>query len=71
MEGGEVEWNLGAEIRDDPGGEVGELGVGVVLPGDEERGDLQPDVGLTLQIDERLVAASISEKNASRAPSLM
>ena len=52
MEGGEVQRDVGTEIPDHPASHPVQLRVGVVQPGDEQSGDLQPDAGLMTQIHE-------------------
>ena len=46
VEGREVHGHLGPELGDDPVALGGDLGVGVVAPGDEQGGDLQPGAQL-------------------------
>ena len=46
--------HVGAEVLDDPGGHRVELGVGVVEARDQQGGDLEPDVGLVLEVLERV-----------------
>jgi len=49
MEGGEVERDVGAEMREDPFGELAGL-VGIVVErGDDEIGELKPDVGFVFE----------------------
>ena len=54
MEGREVERHVGPEMLHEPGAERLDLGRRVVLPRNEERRDFEPDVGLVLEIDQRV-----------------
>ena len=54
MERGEVDRHVGAELLHDPRAHRLELGGGIVLSRDQQRGDLEPDVGLAFEIDERV-----------------
>src|SRR5271157_5130870 len=49
MEGGEVERDAGAEMREDPLGELASFGGIVVERGDDEIGELKPDMGFVLE----------------------
>lgn len=52
VEGGEVEGDIWAEVIDDPVTEGAQFVGGIVFAGDQECGDLEPDVGLVLEVDE-------------------
>ena len=54
MEGGEVERNAGAEMREDPFGELAGFGGIVVERGDDEIGELEPDAGFVLEPGEHV-----------------
>ena len=54
VKGGEVQRHIDAEVLADPGALGGDLGVAVVLSGNEQRGDLDPHVGFVPQVDERV-----------------
>ena len=54
MEGGEMQRHVGAQVLHHPAAERLDLGGRVVLAGDEQRRDLEPDVGFVLEIDERV-----------------
>ena len=54
VECAEVEGHVRAEVFDDPLAERLELAPGVVEAGDEQGGDLDPDVGLVDEVDQRL-----------------
>ena len=54
MERGEMPRHVGAEIFGNPFGRPMQLRLVVVLPGDEQRGDLEPHVGFVLEKLERL-----------------
>jgi hypothetical protein len=51
---GEVHRHVHAQLARDPPALRADLPVGIVLPGDEERGDLVPDVGFVLEVDQRV-----------------
>ena len=46
--------NVGAELAHDPLAHCLDLGRRIVLAGDQQRRDLEPDVGLVLQVNERI-----------------
>jgi hypothetical protein len=50
VESGEVKRYVGAKLGCDPAAQRIDLSVAVVLAGDKEGGDFEPDVGLALQI---------------------
>ena len=50
MERGEVHRHVGPEVLDDPPRHLVELGVRVVQPGDQQRRELEPDVGLVREV---------------------
>jgi hypothetical protein len=54
MEGGEVERNAGAEMREDPFGELASFGGIVVERGNDEIGELEPDVGFVFEPGEHV-----------------
>src|SRR5438105_12691058 len=54
MEGGEVQWHVRAELTMDPARERIDLRVGIVLAGDQQGGDLQPDRRLVPQVLQRV-----------------
>ncbi len=49
MEGGEMERDVGAEMREDPFGELAGFGRIVVERGDDEIGELKPDAGFVFE----------------------
>ena len=52
MEGREVQRNLRAELVNEPAREPFQLARRVVLVGDQQGGDLEPDIGLLLDVDQ-------------------
>jgi len=54
MKGREVERHLGAEVLREPLRELVDLGVGIVLAGNEQRRHLEPRTRLLLQVGKRL-----------------
>src|SRR6267154_4011111 len=54
VEGGEMQRHVGSELPGDPAALGVDLGVRVVPAGDQERGDLEPDFGTVLEVDERI-----------------
>ena len=52
MERGEVERHVGPELVEHPARELVELAVAVVLTGNEESRDLEPDVGLVAEVEQ-------------------
>src|SRR6266853_1450495 len=54
MESGEVERHVRSELACNPLALGLDLRVGIVLAGNQQRGDLGPDIGLVVEIDERV-----------------
>ncbi len=50
VERGEVQRDVGAEVVGEPGALGVDLGIRVVVPGDQQRGDLEPHVGVPPQV---------------------
>src|SRR5208337_4540233 len=61
MKGREMERHVRTEILENPGAQPLDFGMRVVLAWDQERRDLEPDLGLVLQVGERI------EHSAERA----
>ena len=54
VEGREVQGDVGSQVLAHPRRQLVELGIAVVAPRDEQRGDLEPDVRLVAEVLERL-----------------
>src|SRR6267154_738998 len=54
VEGREVQRHVGSEFTGDPAAFGVDLLIAVVPPGDEKRGDLEPDFGFVLEVGERV-----------------
>src|SRR5258708_8220890 len=54
VEGGEMQRHVGSELLGDPAALGGDFLIAVVLARGEERGDFEPDLGLVLEVDERI-----------------
>src|SRR5437899_12222289 len=54
VEGGEMHRHVGAERCRYPAAQSVDLPLGIVLAGNQQGGDLQPDAGLSLEVDERV-----------------
>ena len=50
-----MEGNVRAKRLDNPLAFLGDLAVGIVVTGDQKRRDFEPDVGFTLQPDQRVL----------------
>ena len=54
MERREMKRHVGSQLAHDPLRLGLDFGVGIVLAGNDQVGDLEPDVGLVLELDERV-----------------